>query len=112
MIDSSPCTIQNINNTQIICKAGAHKAGSYPLVVQVSSNGYTDSNNIFTYNLVVNSISSQEGSYGGGLELTLIGDGFDDLNTSITICNTSCRISNTSNSSIQCIVCVFSYNFS
>ena len=81
----------------------------YPVVVQVTSQGYTNTDISFTYRLVINSISKVEGSYGGGLSVTLSGDGFADSNTLVTICNNTCEIiPNGSNSStIQFKVLLF-----
>ena len=87
-----------MSNNQINCTTGTNAAGSYPLYVQVFSNGFSNKKIIFTYNLAINSISSVSGSYGGGLEVTLSGDGFNDSNTLVSICNKKCEISRKPNS--------------
>ena len=61
---------------------------------------------MFTYSLAISSISATQGSYGGGLEITLSGSGFAGSNTSITICDSSCPItSSIGATSVSCQVC-------
>jgi hypothetical protein len=80
-------------------------AGLYAVLVQRESTGYATKNIQFTYNLAVSSVSAIEGSFGGGLEITLSGSGFAGSNTSITICNNACVVtSSTSASQVSCKV--------
>ena len=99
------CVVQTVTNSQITCTTGLNSAGTYSVLVQVTSNGYSNSNVQFSYTLSISSISAMQGSYGGGLEITLSGNGFAGSNTSITICNKICPVSNFNGASqVSCIV--------
>ena len=105
MIGSISCTVQSITDTQLTCTIGLNSAGTYAVLVQVTPNGYSNSNIQFTYTLSISSMSAIQGSYGGGLEITLYGNGFSGLNTSVTICNANCPITNSTGASqVSCKV--------
>ena len=89
--------IQNVSDSEIKCVASSNEAGSYPIIVQILSNGLSNSNILFTYNFSINSVSNLIGSYGGGLKVTLSGDGFSKSNTSILLCNKICETNNIAN---------------
>ena len=59
-IGDSQCNVQNITDNQIQCTTGVNYARSYPILVQVIANGYSNTNVNFTYNLSLASISSNQ----------------------------------------------------
>ena len=61
MIGTSKCVLQSVSDTLLVCITGLNAAGSYPIVVQVIPNGYANINIMFKYNLIVSSISPNEG---------------------------------------------------
>ncbi len=92
-----------MSSTQITCTLGNNPAGNYPVIVQISPIGYSNSDVTFTYQLLVNSLSSIEGSSAGGLNLVISGAGFS-AQTQVTICSNVCKIVQTSYSSLTCTV--------
>ena len=107
MIGSSTCSIQSLTSTQIVCTLGQNTAGTYPVLVQITDQGYSNSNVTFTYDLTLASLSSSQGGTAGGLSLTISGTGFDSSasnSTLVTICGNKCTITQSSYSSLTCIV--------
>ena len=102
-IGNSECSIITLNSTQIQCTLGQNEAGTFPILVQITSIGYSNNNVNFTFNLQVNSLSSSTGSNFGGLSLIITGLGFSSL-TQIKICNKSCPLVQSNYSSIACVV--------
>ena len=87
-------------------------SGTYPVLVQIADRGYSNSNFTFKYDLVLNSLSSLQGSAAGGLSLVLNGSGFDSsLTTSnstlVTVCGNVCKIVQSSYASLTFIVIFF-----
>ena len=109
MIGSSTCSIQSLNSTQIVCTLGQNTAGTYPVLVEITDQGYSNSNLTFTYDLTLASLSSSQGGTAGGLSLTISGTGFDSSSlaansTLVTICGNKCTITQSSFSSLTCLV--------
>ena len=108
LIGKSSCSIQSLTSTVIVCNLGQNAAGTYPVLVQITDQGYSNSYSSFTYDLTVTSLSSSQGSTAGGLSLTISGSGFDSstfsTSTSVTICGNKCTITQSSYSSLTCIV--------
>ena len=71
-------TVVTVSSTQIECILGGGRTGTYNVVVLDSSSGEssTDSNTVFNYELVVESISPVSGSMGGGYDITITGRNF------------------------------------
>ena len=90
-------------DTQIECTLSSNSAGAFPVVVQLNNQGYSNNNKLFTYNLSLPSLSTNQGSVGGGLNLVLNGQGFSS-NTKVTICGQSCTVSQSNLTSITCMV--------
>ncbi len=124
-IGDGNCVIASISDAEIQCIVGANGAGSHLVRVTISGKGYSNQDMTVKYKLQLSSISSLEGfilifnkislnldfitkikkkgSYGGGLEITIGGDGFSNT-TIITICEKICAITSVSSSQISFIV--------
>lgn len=61
MIEKTDCPISTVTDTQIECTLAEHSAGTYSVMVQLDNIGYSDSNKMFSYDIVVDSLSSSEG---------------------------------------------------
>ena len=105
-IGGIPCNITSGSDTAISCILGPNFVGDYNVEVSVPSLGSADGALSFHYDLEVDSLSPNEGSFAGYNTLTLSGVGFDPTATFITICNESCFYSNDQPTlnSISCIV--------
>lgn len=104
LVGSSPCLVQSISSTQVVCILGQSAAGSFPVQVQITDLGYSNANVLFTYDLTLVSLSNVQGGTSGGLSLTINGAGFDATSTLVTICGVTCPITQSSFSSLTCIV--------
>jgi hypothetical protein len=103
-IGGSSCTIVSASTTPITCTIRSSSAGSQPVVVYVASVGKSNSNIQFQYALQVSNVSPWHGSYGGGQTITVLGDGFNDSNVSVTVCNQACQsVVIVSNTQLICV---------
>ena len=89
--------------SSVSCIVPEIQSGSFD--VKVSHSDLGDSNNdvAFTSDLIVDTISSLESSFGGGIVLTIDGKGFSD-DVIVEICDVKCLTSSSSYSSVQCTV--------
>ncbi len=83
-IGGKMCTVESINDTDIICVPSQNEAGIYVIEVMIVGFGYVlpeqDGENVyFTYILQVDGINPQLGSVFGGNVVTLTGIGFPML---------------------------------
>lgn len=78
------------------------------MVLNRASTGLSNSLDV-QFLLTLTSQSHVEGSYGGGLALTLVGTGFSD-SSSVTICENSCSFVSSSASEYTCLV-IHSFHF-
>lgn len=100
------CTIISVTSTLIICIINNtnQSAGYHPVVVHVNMIGNSNSDILYNHTLTISNISPNEGSYGGGLPLTITGNGFAGNNVTVTICNRSCSsIRVISNTQLTCL---------
>ncbi len=103
-VGESVCEIQSITETEIQCNLGQRSAGSYPIQVKVSPKGYANKDQVFNFNLVIDSVSNTQSSVYGGMNLTIIGRGFSSTTTTVSICSKSCKILNANLNQIVCVV--------
>ncbi|CAF1690270.1 unnamed protein product, partial [Adineta ricciae] len=80
-------TIVSVTSSSITCTIPSIPAGNHPVIVQVSSIGISNSNIQFTYSLQLTNVTPNQGSYGGGQIITIIGDGLSQSTVAVTICN-------------------------
>ena len=75
--DGSPCTILTQNATYVKCMLSTGQFDVvHPMTVWVHARGLARTTATFTYDLVVSSVSREQGSLEGGTELVLRGVGF------------------------------------
>ena len=85
--------------------------------MQIASVGISNGNFNFSYAQMVNSLNQPEGSFAGGLRLSINGKGFGE-NTRVKICGIECPKTSYNYSTLICIVCdvrltfkLFLFNF-
>ena len=100
------CRNATATTNQITCALGVNYVGTHAVRVFVDPIGFAISDMSFTYNLVLNSNTPTEGSLAGMGELTIIGTGFDPVQTTVTVCGMECPQSATPTtiSEIHCIL--------
>ncbi len=60
-IGEQDCSIQSVTDNQILCELKEHSAGSYPVVVKLNNQGNSNNDQLFTYDLIISSLSHTEG---------------------------------------------------
>uniref|UniRef100_A0A8C5WI58 Fibrocystin-L n=1 Tax=Leptobrachium leishanense TaxID=445787 RepID=A0A8C5WI58_9ANUR len=90
-IGGTQCNISNVKDTELQCTVGDHPGGTYPVRLQ-NEKGYARTSANFKYELTLSSVSPNQGSFGGGLVITLTGSGFDRLTSNVSVCNSECKV--------------------
>ncbi|XP_077349351.1 fibrocystin-L [Lithobates pipiens] len=90
-IGNATCVITFISDTLLNCTVTDHWGGTFPILLQ-NKKGFARSSATFTYELSMTSISPNQGSFGGGLMLTIAGSGFDEMVSKVLVCNAECKI--------------------
>ncbi|XP_077992871.1 fibrocystin-L-like [Glandiceps talaboti] len=101
-LDGVECTVSSASTTSIDCDLGEHSAGTFDVVVHVSGKGLATSSSTFEYQLTLTAVSPTQCSFGGGRDVTITGDGFDSVNSEVTICGNECVIYNATATEIIC----------
>lgn len=107
-IGNKPCTVESVQDDEIVCVPSPNKAGTYTVRVHVEGTGYAmseDSSNpvTFQYSVEVYSIEPDSGSVGGGNNITISGVGFcEDSVFYVLIDDCLCLISSVSLTEIIC----------
>ncbi|XP_069478237.1 fibrocystin-L-like [Ambystoma mexicanum] len=86
------CDITTINDTELLCTVGSHAGGIFPVELYDLQRGNAQTSAYFTYELSIQSVSPGQGSFGGGLVLTVSGSGFDALTSSVFVCDVPCTV--------------------
>ncbi|CAF3962866.1 unnamed protein product [Rotaria sp. Silwood2] len=104
-VGNTLCVITSLSTTSITCTLALSIAtGHYPVIVHVNTSGDSNSDILFFSELLLTNITPAQGSYGGGLQVTVIGDGFNGTNLNVTICNQTCStVVVISNTELTCI---------
>ncbi|CAM4971603.1 unnamed protein product [Rotaria socialis] len=104
-VGNSPCIISNLSVTLITCtRAVGTATGYYPVIVNVNTIGDSNADVLFFSEISITNATPTESSYGGGLLVTVFGDGFNDTNVNISICNQICTsLVILSNNELTCI---------
>jgi hypothetical protein len=99
------CSIRNLSLTSITCVISSDMgAGHHSVIVHVNAIGDSNSNISYTHELLVYGVSPMIGSYGGGLPVTVVGQGFNASNITVSICNQTClSVQVMSNSELICV---------
>ncbi|XP_069771791.1 PKHD1 like 1, tandem duplicate 1 [Narcine bancroftii] len=91
-IDGILCNVTLAKGSTVECAVGQHAGGRFPIVLKHRRRGYAASAFSFQYLLNVTSIFPTEGTFGGGLVLTVQGTGFDRETSRVLVCDGDCRI--------------------
>ena len=106
-IGDVPCVVQaGVIDTSVMCQLGPNFVGTHPVKLTSTSLGFAEISVMFTYTLVISSISSTSGSMAGQNVLQIQGAGFYPSNTTITICDKKCSPTSTTPTitTIECTV--------
>ncbi|XP_073535878.1 fibrocystin-L [Phyllobates terribilis] len=90
-IGNAKCTIISASDSQLNCTVGDHWGGTFPLSFQ-NKKGFARSSAKFSYELSMTSVSPNQGSFGGGLILTISGSGFVNELSKVFVCNSECQV--------------------
>ncbi|XP_011607160.2 fibrocystin-L isoform X2 [Takifugu rubripes] len=98
-INGVPCNVSTVSDTQVVCKTGNNPGGTYQVMLHHKVKGHAQSDVTFTYELSLTHVQPNEGSFGGGALLTVLGSGFDPSNSSVMICGEECEVDRDTSSS-------------
>ncbi|XP_056378576.1 fibrocystin-L-like isoform X2 [Hyla sarda] len=90
-IGNATCSITSASDSQLNCTVGQYWGGTFPVTLQ-NEKGFAKSGARFTYDLSMTGVSPNEGSFGGGLTLTISGSGFDNQQSKVFVCNSECKV--------------------
>ncbi|XP_044514196.1 fibrocystin-L [Gracilinanus agilis] len=91
-IDDAQCNITMVNDSILRCRVGEHAGGIFPIMLRHLTRGYAVSRTVFEYSLTIQNLSPRQGSFGGGLIMTVIGSGFNPQSSTVTVCGTECEV--------------------
>lgn len=99
------CIVSNYSAMMIQCTLDSTlPAGDHAVIVHVYGIGDSNSNIFYTHDLSLTTVTPSEGGFGGGLQITIIGYGFNSTDTSVTICSQACSsITILSNVELVCL---------
>ena len=98
------CNPTSSTTTSISCSASSIPGGEYFVMVSSIELGYSNADVTYTSALTLTSVTPSSGSFGGGSEIILSGQGFDtNVEPDVTVCNAICRVSKVSDTSLTCI---------
>lgn len=90
-VGETPCNITSRSMTSITCTIGRTlPAGNHTVNVNVEETGDSNENISYRHDLTIATVTPSEGSYGGGLESSIHGNGFNGTDVSVTVCNRPC----------------------
>lgn len=106
------CIISSLSASSIDCTVPSRSAGTYDVKVHVAGVGLASGDATIGYLLAVSSISPNSSGYGGGVTLTLSGEGFPNFDaedvdasmTSVSVCEDECIIVSSSLNALDCVV--------
>ena len=103
-VGNSFCSVNSSSATSITCAISSSlSAGHHPVVVNVDTMGDSNANISYTHELVVSNVAPMEGGYGGGLQVTVSGRGFNTSNVNVSICDQICTsVTILSNNALTC----------
>lgn len=103
-VGNTECALRNRSATLITCIVSSNlSAGNHPVTVHIAGIGNSNSDVFYTHDLVIISASPTVGGYGGGMPVTLLGDGFSSANISASVCGQPCLLTRVvSNTQLVC----------
>ncbi|CAF4657274.1 unnamed protein product [Rotaria sp. Silwood1] len=90
-VGKTECTVNSRSMVSVACTVGSDlPAGHHEVTVHVDGVGDSNSDISYTQDLSITSITPSEGSYGGGLPSTILGNGFNGTNVTVSVCSRAC----------------------
>ncbi|XP_033757813.1 fibrocystin-L-like [Pecten maximus] len=99
------CTVTEAKTDSIKCTISAIPVGSQSVVVDIAQKGrakYDSSPVTVTGQAVITSVSPAAGSTNGGTKVTVVGNGFENTGTTVTVDGTDCPVASVTLSQIIC----------
>ncbi|XP_038131411.1 PKHD1 like 1, tandem duplicate 1 isoform X2 [Cyprinodon tularosa] len=91
-MNGAACEVLSVSDAQVRCTTGSNPGGGYPVVMHHRVKGHAQSEVRFTYQLTLSSVQPNQGSFGGGALLSILGSGFDPINSTVLICDQECPV--------------------
>uniref|UniRef100_A0A7N4NVE6 Fibrocystin-L n=1 Tax=Sarcophilus harrisii TaxID=9305 RepID=A0A7N4NVE6_SARHA len=107
--DDIQCNITMVNDSVLRCRVGNHAGGIFPVMLRHLTRGYAVSRIAFEHSLTIQNLFPRQGSFGGGLTMTVIGSGFNPQNSMVSVCNTECEV-NRPQSDYNTLFCKVPFN--
>ncbi len=100
------CTVNTVSDNTIDCTVPSQPAGTYTLRVHVSELGLALGDATINYLLAISSFSPSLSGYGGGITLTVTGEGFPQSadTISVTVCENECSIMTSTLTELECVL--------
>ncbi|XP_043922184.1 fibrocystin-L [Protopterus annectens] len=108
-IGGVPCNVTMVSDNLVNCVVGNHAGGLFGVAIFHTVKGYATSTANFMYELRIETVAPNEGSFGGGAVLTVTGAGFDPQLTAVSVCNASCVVDMLSSTS-EVLYCEVPFN--
>ncbi|CAF3294041.1 unnamed protein product [Rotaria sp. Silwood2] len=90
-VGKTECTISSHSMGSVACTVGSNlPAGTHEVTVHVDGVGDSNSDISYTQDLSITSVAPSQGGYGGGLPSTILGNGFNGTNITVSVCNRAC----------------------
>uniref|UniRef100_H2YQB4 Polycystic kidney and hepatic disease 1 (autosomal recessive)-like 1 n=1 Tax=Ciona savignyi TaxID=51511 RepID=H2YQB4_CIOSA len=96
------CNVTAVTDTQIDCTLGSRHGGTAPIKVNIAGKGDATVTATFKYTFGVLAVSPIQGSYGGGQQMTISGQGFSPQSI-VKVCSAVCEVQSTTSTSITCL---------
>ncbi|KAJ8389419.1 hypothetical protein AAFF_G00119570 [Aldrovandia affinis] len=91
-IGGARCNVSALNDTEIQCTVGEHAGGTFLVMLNHAAKGYADSMSSFDYHWIFTQVTPNQGGYGGGSILSVLGSGFDPHSAQVLICGKECEV--------------------
>ncbi|XP_024857831.1 fibrocystin-L isoform X2 [Kryptolebias marmoratus] len=91
-INDVPCSVSAVSDAQVQCTPGNNPGGTYPVELHHQVKGRAQSDAAFTYELALSGVQPNQGSFGGGALLAVLGSGFDPVTSTVLICGRDCPV--------------------
>ncbi|XP_061189118.1 fibrocystin-L-like [Saccostrea echinata] len=101
-IGGAPCSVSSVTDTQIQCTVTTVPVGSQDVSVVIDGVGKASTSVKVASEAVLSSITPSSGSTNGGALVTIVGNGFVDKKTTVTIGGNPCTLKTVTPTSIQC----------
>ncbi|XP_074659740.1 fibrocystin-L-like [Tubulanus polymorphus] len=104
-IGNSTCEVLSLTETKISCRSNEYVVGTHEITVEKKPDGFADGNVPVAFAADKPTVSPQEGSINGGLDITLSGYGFHPSSKpSVKIGTKDCSVLGYTNTRVDCTV--------